>query len=275
MSVEEAAAGLSGARVAFGGRLHSRKSLGFVEALIESEAEGLDLLVGHGGMEVDLLVGAGAVSSVHRVYVGCDPFGPAPFYKAAVREGRVRPIESSEYMTIIGMRAAALGVSFLPSKAVLGSDLEGLHDLCRVTCPYTGDVYMAIPRIQADVAVIHANAADEHGNVLWPEWPERALDFDIHVARCADRIIVTVEEIVGPDVVRERARETKLFAFEVDGVVLQPRGAWPTACAPYYGADTAAIRSYLGGAEGSQDSREYVRGFLQRRHLGVLSPGVS
>ena len=42
MSIEEAAAGLSGARIAFGGRRHSRKSLGFVEALIESEAEALD-----------------------------------------------------------------------------------------------------------------------------------------------------------------------------------------------------------------------------------------
>ena len=114
MSIEEAAAGLSGARIAFGGRLHSRKSLGFVEALIESEAEALDLVVGHGGMEVDLLVGAGAVSSVNRVYVGCDPFGPAPFYKAAVRDGRVQPIESSEYLTVIGMRAAALGCE-LPS----------------------------------------------------------------------------------------------------------------------------------------------------------------
>ena len=109
---------------------------------------------------------------------------------------------------------------------------------------------MAVPRMHVDVAVIHANVADEHGNVLWPEWPERAHDFDMHVARCADRVIVTVEEIVGPDVVRERARETRLFAFEVDGVVLLPRGAWPTACAPYYGADTAAIRLVLGGCGG-------------------------
>lgn len=279
-SIAEAAAGLSGARVGFGGRLASRKPIAFVEELVRNGATALDLVVSHGGLEVDLLVGAGAVTSVTHAVVGFDRFGEAPFYSRAVAAGTVRSIEFSEFLLVYGLRATEMGSTFIPSKALMGSDLARVHRLAQVTCPYTNERFTAIPAIKLDVAVIHANAADENGTVVWPEWVERGHDLDEMLTHCAQRVIVTVEEIVTRDYVRSHSQFTKLFPFEVDQVVHAPRGAWPTACSPYYGPSFRVLNQHVQSARATEDSKAHVAAFMELRksalgELGATASGSS
>lgn len=268
-SLAEAVEGLSGSRVGIGGRLHSRKPIAFVDALIEAGARDLDVVVSHGSLDVDLLADAGALRSVSRAYVGFDRFGEAPFYSGRVKDGGLRSLELSEFQLVFGLRASEMGVSFLPSKALMGSDLTRVHNLEQVSCPYTGERFTALPAIRVDVAVIHANAADENGTVIWPEWPERGHDLDEMLSHSASRVIVTVEQVVSRNYVREHSRLTRLFPFEVTHIVHAPRGAWPTACAPFYGPDFRVLNAYVQQGRAATDSEAFVTAFLNDRRRTV------
>ena len=267
----DAVRGLSGSRIGIGGRLHSRKPIAFVDALIQSGARDLDVVVSHGSLDVDLLAGAGALRSVSRAYVGFDRFGEAPFYSQQVKDGRLHSLELSEFQLVFGLRASEMGVTFLPSKALMGSDLTKVHHLAQVTCPYTGERFTALPAIKVDVAVIHANAADEDGNVIWPEWPERGHDLDEMLPHSARRVIVTVEEVVSHAYVQAHSRLTRLFPFEVTHVVHAPRGAWPTACAPFYGPDFRLLNGYVQQGRAAGNSKDFVLKFLDDRRRVVAS----
>jgi glutaconate CoA-transferase subunit A len=73
----------------------------------------------------------------------------------------------------------------------------------------------------------------------WP--PDHLADVDLLMARAARRVIVTVEQEVDADEVVASARDTVLYPFEVDAVVVAERGATPTALPPLYELDAATL----------------------------------
>ena len=119
-----------------------------------------------------------------------------PGFAAAVADGTVEDRELSEWMLVGGLRAAAMGVPFLPTRAGLGSELVEARGLRTVIDPYTGEEYLAVPAIRPDVAFVHAWRADEDGNVQLPWPPDHLADVDLLVARAARTTVVSVEEVV-------------------------------------------------------------------------------
>ena len=91
---------------------------------------------------------------------------------------------------------------------------------------------LACRALRPDVCLLHGHRADPLGNIqydgktLWP-------DVQIYPKACA-RTIVTVEEIVSEEEVRERPHETVIPHFAVDAVVLAPHGCHPTSFFPNY-----------------------------------------
>ena len=140
-------------------------------------------------------------------------------------------------MLVGGLRAAVMGLPFLPTRAALGSQLVEERGLRTVLDPYTGDELLAVPAIRPDVAFVHAWRADEDGNVQFPWPPDHLADVDLLVARAARTVVVSVEEIVPADVVAAEPERTKLFGFEVDLLVEAPGGARPGALPPLYHED--------------------------------------
>ena len=130
-------------------------------------------------------------------------------------------------MLVGGLRAAVMGVPFLPTRAALGSDLVAERGFRTVRDPYGGDELLAVPAIHPDVAFVHAWRADEEGNVQFPWPPDHLADVDVLVARAARTTIVSVEEIVPAEVVAAEPERTKLFGFEIDLLVEAPGGARP------------------------------------------------
>ena len=142
-------------------------------------------------------------------------------------------------------KAGAMGVPFLPSLTMLGSDLARTLDLQTVTCPYTGQQLAAVPALNPDVALIHAHRADMFGNVQVDGY--RHMDTDI--ARAARKVIVSAERIVSPEEIAASPAQTMLPHFVVDAVVEAPHGAYPHECYGLYGPDWTHFDAYAASAK--------------------------
>jgi glutaconate CoA-transferase subunit A len=158
----------------------------------------------------------------------------------------------------IGLRykAGAMGVPFLPSVSMLGSDLDRGLELAKVTCPYTGQVLNAIPSLNPDVAFVHVQRADALGNAQIDGY--QLMDADLVLA--SKRVILTAEEIVSTDELRHDPARTVVPAFAVDAVVHQPMGAYPHECYGHYEADLDEFAAYVDAvrADGLDGARNFV-----------------
>ena len=67
------------------------------------------------------------------------------------------------------MSPGASGLPFAVLRGYTGTDLPTVTDTIRtVDCPFTGETLAAVPALNPDVTIIHAQQADRSGNVcLW------------------------------------------------------------------------------------------------------------
>jgi len=229
-----AVAGLrEGAVVATGGAVLNRKPMALVRALAEA-GRPLELVTFLASTDADALAKAGVLRRLTATYCGLERGGWAAAFERAVADGRTEWAETSEWLLLDGFRAAAMGLPFLPGRSGRGTELPASRALREVADPYTGEVFAAHPAIRPELALIHAWRADEEGNVQLPFPPDHLWDVDLQLARAARRTVVSVEEMVPVEEVRRTSHLTRLTRLEVDGVVLAPGGAHPTACRPCY-----------------------------------------
>ncbi len=231
--------------VYLGGTVLDRKPIALVQAVIRAGRRDLRLVTFAGSLDIELLLAADAARSVAAAYVGLGPLGAAPRFTAGVKRGAFEDLEHSEWSLLGGLRAAAMGIPFLPTRAGTGSDVLAVHDLASVVDPYTGESFVALAPLHPDVTLLHAWRASPSGHIqmAWP--PQHLWDVDVVAARAAGRVVVSVDEIVPESTIAAAPEHTRLFAFEVDAVVEVPGGAWPTSSPPEYQEDLAAIKGYL------------------------------
>jgi glutaconate CoA-transferase subunit A len=196
ISIADAAALVKDSQtLALGGMTVYRRPVAFVRELLrrKSRPKDLTLLCFTAGLESDLLVGAGCVSTVRSVYFGLESFGLAPMFTEAAQKGTIRILEETEASMAMGIRAALSGVGFMPSRAWIGTDLPRLRpDVRTVFDPYTGEELTAFPAIHCDVAVLHGLEGDAQGNVKI----NNNTGVDMELILLADTVIVTVERMV-------------------------------------------------------------------------------
>jgi acyl CoA:acetate/3-ketoacid CoA transferase alpha subunit len=87
--------------------------------------------------------------------------------------------------------------------------------------------------------LVHADAADEDGNVLLDDAPDAWLA-DRDTAATADIVIASVEQLVSPATVRRRRRELLIGHERVRALVHAPFGAHPLSFPGRYPADPGA-----------------------------------
>jgi len=260
ISLDEAASLIhDGMTVALGGMTVYRRPVGFVKALLrrQTRAKELTLLCFTAGIESDLLVGAGCVSTVRSAYFGLESFGLAPMFTEYANRGALRVLEETEQSLAQGMRARMAGVGFMPSTAWIGTDLPRLRpDVKTVVDPYTGEELIAFPAISCDVAVLHALEGDAHGNFKL----NNNLGVDLELIYLADKVIVTVEKIV------ERVeRSTDGMLVPAPGathLVHVPHGAYPTSCYPLYPIGGGEFMRYVDACNAGKFD-EYVGEFVK------------
>ena len=229
------AAGLvsDGAKLGFGGNWGlSRRPVAFAAELIRQGRSGLNVYGVLSGIEVDMLVGAGAVASTNTSYVGLDELGQAPNWQRAAAAEEIKVNEWSEWLITAAFRAANMALPYIPWPTSRHSDLAQELGLVEVTCPYTQTPLLAVPAINLDVAVVHVTRCDSEGNAELALPLDHMYDVDALTARSARTIIVCAEEIGPVD-----PNRVQLVGREVTAVVHAPRGAWPGAMRPLYGVD--------------------------------------
>jgi glutaconate CoA-transferase, subunit A len=269
--IETAAAAVSsGASIAFGGGgALTRRPIEFSRALLRAGARDLHVHNFLGGVEIDLLIAGGAVASTNCAYLGLLEHGQAPGFQRASREGTIAVNEYSEFSFMAGLRAADLGLPFIPWKTPWGSDICADLGLRTIVDPYGGTELIAFPATELDFAVIHVHRADADGYVEMPDEPDLVWDYDFLIARVARQAIVCAEEIAPP---RDPAR-VALVGKEVAHVVEAPRGAWPAGMQGLYAPDvehvTGEYLPALGAGGAALDS--YLERFVTR---GERSAGV-
>jgi glutaconate CoA-transferase subunit A len=207
-------------------------------------------IVSYGGPDVGMLCTTGQARKVVYGFVSLDSIPLEPHFRKAREQGAVEAMELDEGMLQWGLRAAAMRVSFLPCRAGLGSAIMDVNpDLRTVESPYDdGEVYVAMPALPLDVAIIHANRADARGNgqYLGPDWY-----FDDLFCMAAKRRFMSCEHVVETDDFLEEGSEQtlKINRMMTDGVIEAPYGAHFTHCVPDYDRDEVVQREYAATAK--------------------------
>jgi glutaconate CoA-transferase subunit A len=250
----------NGAMVALGGGLCARLPMAMVRELIRQGRRGLHLIGSAHSIDVDLLVATGAVRRCEESYVGFEQdLGLAPGYRRAAEAGTIEIAESCCATILAQLRAAEMGLPFLPVRGVRGSDIRRLHpEYAEITCPFTGEILVAVPALRPDVALLHAPAGDRYGNLHL----EQPYVLDERFASASRLVIATVDELVSTEeVVRSGVT---IPAHLVAAVAEVPYGAHPSSCYPRYAYDRGHLREYLTAAQaGAGDLEKYVATYVQ------------
>lgn len=231
-----------GDHVSIGGTNYSRTPMALVFELLRQRRTGLTVSRPLSCFEAELLLATGTADTLMTSWVGVGHgWGLARVVRHQVEHGLARFEEWSHLALGMRYRAAAMGLPFLPTYTMLGSDLARRVDARKVACPFTGEELLAVPALHPDVAFVHVQRADRFGNARIDGYPFMDVDM-VHAAR---RVVLSAEEIVEPEQLRARPSETVIPHFAVDAVVHQPYGCYPHECYGGYEVDAAHFTEYM------------------------------
>ena len=167
--------------------------------------------------------------------------------------------EYSHFGIAQALLAGQMGVSYLPTRSQVGSDMLKYNpDIKVIDDPFTGGKIGAIGAIVPDVGIIHVQRCDENGNAQ--RWGSLGVDAEgINASRTA---IITTEKIVDPDVIHRDPNRTIIPGYRVAAVVEQPWGAFPMHLAGCYSSDWPGFLAEI-------SSEDKYDNFLQKYVYGV------
>ncbi|HXH28258.1 MAG TPA: CoA-transferase [Candidatus Polarisedimenticolia bacterium] len=216
----------------------------------------------------DQLIAAGCARKMIFSWAGNPGVGPLHAFRRAVEKGLPAPLEIEEYThfgMVLRFMAGASNLPFLPTRNYPGTDLTRHNPAFKtVRSPYTDETLWCVPALNPDVTVVHAQRADAEGNTqVWGLYGVQK-----EAAFASARVIVTVEEIVDPSVIRSDPNRTIIPGTIVSAVVHEPFGAHPSFVQGGYDRDNDfyvrwdAISRDEGGLKGYLD--EWVYGLPDR-----------
>lgn len=212
----------------------------------------------------DQLIGMGCASRLTFSWGGNPGVGSLHRVRDAVEHGWPQPLTLSEYthaQLALAYCAGASGMScgIMPHHA--GTDLERVAGtmLRTLRCPFTDAPLTAVPAVNPDVTILHAQQIDAEGNVLLRGIVGAAKE----AALAARRVLVTVEERVA----RLTADMNALIlpAWLISAASIVPGGAYPSYAQGYYPRDN---RFYLAWDEIARERAAFTA-WMERHVLGV------
>jgi glutaconate CoA-transferase subunit A len=190
--------------------------------------------------------------------VGLEARGLSPHARRVVESGDVRCTEWTNYALAVRLRAAAMGVPFLPARTMLGTDTFRHSAACALTCPFSGERLVALPALFPDVAAIHVHEADRYGNCRI----RGTTVADLDLARAAKRLIITCERLIPSDDIRSDPTRTVIPFICVDAVCEVPFGSYPGNMPYEYFSDEDHLRAWMNAEEDEDRYREFLDKYL-------------
>lgn len=270
-----------GMTLGIGGWGPRRKPMALVREILRSDLKDLTV-VAYGGADVGMLCAAGKVRKLVFAFVSLDAIPLEPWFRKAREAGQIEVLELDEGMFQWGLKAAAFGLPFLPTRVGLGTDLAELGGLKTVQSPYAdGETLIAMPALKLDAALLHVNRSDWRGNIhaFGPD-----VYYDEWFARAAARTYVSCEELVDriEDHYPDQAQANIVERSFISGVTEIVGGAHPSSMPPAYGWDMKAFKAYADAAKDPGDwnavrdrfvganEEEYIAGFGGKEGVAAL-----
>ena len=204
--------------------------------LIRQGRVGLTLVRMTPDVVYDQLIGMGCARKLVFSWGGNPGVGSLHRLRDAVENDWPAPLELEEH-SHAGMAAKyAAGAAALPFgvlRGYAGTDLVEHTSVAWITCPFTGERLAAVRAIRPDVGIIHAQQADERGNVQL--WGIPGVQKETVLASA--RSIVTVEEIV--PALEPRPGGVVIPSWAITAVSPAPGGAHPSYAHGFYDRDNA------------------------------------
>ncbi|MBF0279800.1 MAG: CoA transferase subunit A [SAR324 cluster bacterium] len=180
----------------------------------------------------DQLIGAGCVKKMIFSWGGNPGVGSLHRFRDAVENGWPQPLEIQEHShadMASTYDAGAANLPFAVLRGHIGSDLPLYNPQIKwITCPFTDEKLAVMPALNPDVTIIHAQQADQQGNVfLWG-----IVGVQKQAVLAAEKVIITVEEIVVK--LNPPPNGIVLPHWVIDAVCKVPGGAFPSYTQGYY-----------------------------------------
>jgi glutaconate CoA-transferase subunit A len=255
-----------GAHIALGGFAIARNVIAVAHELIRQGRKKLTVSQAVMGLDTDLLVGAGLVSKLIAGGGSLDRFGRVECINRARGSGALVALDMSSLSLTFGYLAGALGLSFIPIKSLMASEIlerlergPGAEIIRRMKCPFTGEDYLLLRAITPDVAFIHVQRADALGNaqIDGPRWENE------EQAKAARRVMIIAEELVPTEYIQQSPERTIIPAHRVEAVIHQPFGAHPTAVFRCYDYDAQHLQLYVEHSRRAERVGEYLDKFVR------------
>jgi 3-oxoacid CoA-transferase subunit A/glutaconate CoA-transferase subunit A len=262
MTVKEATSRFvhDGDFIASGGFGHVRVSMAIIYEIIRQKKKNLILAGKTAVHDLDILVGTGCVNRVEAAYsFGHELRGLSPSSRRMVQSGQCKVIaETSNAGYQWRWLAGMMGLPFIPSRTLLGTDTLK-HSSCKVVKdPFSGKPITLIPAAYPDAAFIHVHRCDIYGNAQIDA--THVEDFEL--SRCARKLIITTEEIVDNDLIRREPWRTMIPFFLVDAVVEVPYGSHPCEMPGMYYYDEQHIAEWLRLSKTPDGVNEYLQKYV-------------
>ncbi len=241
---------------AMGGFGHIRLSMEGIYEMIRQGRHNLIIAGKTSVHDVDILVASNVVDRVDCAYsFGHELRGLSPAGRRAVQSGRVRVVgEISNAGFQWRFKAAAMGLPFLPTRVMLGTDTFRRSPAKVMEDPWTGNPITLLPACYPDFAFIHVHRCDKYGNCQI----DGITIEDMDLARAAKRLIITTEKVVKDDVITSQPDRTVIPHFIVDAVVESPYGSHPGNMPNLYYSDEEHMAEWLKLSKTDEGVQKYL-----------------
>lgn len=281
MSIESAVSRFmkDGAHISIGGFTINRNPMAAVYEIIRQKFRHLHVYAHSNGTGVDELIGAGCVDKLEIAYAGNGKTAATCIrFRKAVQEGTLKVEDYSNFMMSLRFLAGAMGAPFMPTLSGLGSDIItewGFSGEMRKADPKIVDEKLKVmdnpfgdwgdakkvvlvPAIRPDVTFIHVQKADHMGTCRID-----GLTFaDVEQAKASKQVVVTCEELVAPEKLRDHPEYNQLPFLHVSAVCHVPYGGYPTAVYRHYDYDASYLRAY---ADAAKDDKKFA--VFHKKHV--------
>jgi acyl CoA:acetate/3-ketoacid CoA transferase alpha subunit len=212
-------------------------------------------VAGQGVLELDLLLAASLIKELDFTYIGLELYGVSNCLRREVESGRIKTIvEWSNAALTWRFKATSIGVPFIPTRSMLGTDTFNYSAALVVEDPFTGDPICLVPALILDVGLIHVHRADKYGNAQI----DGISGFSAELARSSKRLLISAEEIVDNEVIRQAPDRTIIPYYLVDAVVEAPFGSHPGEMCYQYRRDEPRIREWVEAAKDPHTTQAYL-----------------
>ncbi|MBN1289102.1 MAG: CoA transferase subunit A [Actinobacteria bacterium] len=260
-TVEKAVSDLveDGDYIATGGFGHVRIPTAILYEVIRQKKRNLGL-AGHTSIyDSDILASSGCLNRCDISYVvGYEIRGLSACARRAFQSDKIKKTDWSNSSLSWRFWAASAGLSFVPSRSLLGTDTFKHSAAKTVTCPFTGKKFTALPALYPDVGIVHVSRADIYGNCQI----DGILISDEFLARASRKVIISTERLVSNEEIRLEPHLTVIPYWCVDAVVEVPFGSHPGNMPEEYWFDEDFFQMFLGKGKTEEGTNEFFEEYV-------------